>query len=385
MMQNSRQNFSNARNPWEPTLLEVPDPVEVSDCRSAQLELSLTEHQAPSDKLSQPAIDSSIRVEPLADRTSEDLTVVQAASLPSDTQENNDRTVVQSPINSAPHAFPPAAPSRPVFPGSQSPKVTEPSIFASQPAEMAKGEYFTPNSSQTNSSQTNSSQTNSSQQSAMPNSSQDAATRHRHDSAQAVDNTVVQYSDSALHNPADQTVMQEIAPLAAESDQTVHQAGMTPIQHSSSLTIEPRKSAQIQRFRPGILQDIVRGTGSFTSRFMYFTGRFFHSVWQKVDLRQLPSRLRSVRPLTASKPLRIQPSASLESRPVRDEMVSEGAPSTEQYQKKLRELDRCRLDFSKELARNGKFRDAIAMASKVSETSRSFRDAQMLIRNWKQL
>jgi hypothetical protein len=380
MMQNSRQNFSNARNPWEPTLLEVPDPVEVSDCRSAQLELSLTEHQAPSDKLSQPAIDSNIRVEPLVDRASEDLTVVQAASLPSDTQENNDRTVVQPPINSAPHAFPPAAPTRPVFPGSQSPKVAEPSIFASQPAEMAKGEYFTPNSSQTNSSQTN-----SSQESAMPNSSQDAANRHRHDSAQAVDNTVVQYSDSALHNPADQTVMQEIAPLAAESDRTVYQSGMIPIQHSSCLTIEPRKSAQIRLFSPGILQDIVRGTGSFTSRFIYFTGRFFRSVWQKVDLRQLPSRLRSVRPLAASKPLRIQPSASLESRPIRDERVSEEPPSTEQYQKKLRELDRCRLDFSKELARNGKFRDAIAMASKVSETSRSFRDAQMLIRNWKQL
>jgi hypothetical protein len=47
-------------------------------------------------------------------------------------------------------------------------------------------------------------------------------------------------------------------------------------------------------------------------------------------------------------------------------------------------LDDCRLSYAKELARNGKFRDAIAMARKVTATSRCFKDAQTLIRTWKQ-
>ena len=64
-------------------------------------------------------------------------------------------------------------------------------------------------------------------------------------------------------------------------------------------------------------------------------------------------------------------------------MVSEERPNLEKYQKKLRELDLCRFSFAKELARNGKFRNAIAMAEQISETSHFFKNAQMLIQRWK--
>ena len=64
-------------------------------------------------------------------------------------------------------------------------------------------------------------------------------------------------------------------------------------------------------------------------------------------------------------------------------IASEERPGSEQYQKKLRELDWCRLSFAKELARNGKFRNAIAMAEQISETSHLFKDAQKLIQSWK--
>jgi predicted PP-loop superfamily ATPase len=64
-------------------------------------------------------------------------------------------------------------------------------------------------------------------------------------------------------------------------------------------------------------------------------------------------------------------------------MVLEEQPSSEQYQKKLRELDLCRLSYAKELARNGKFRNAIAVAEQISETSHFFKDVQMLIQSWK--
>ena len=97
-------------------------------------------------------------------------------------------------------------------------------------------------------------------------------------------------------------------------------------------------------------------------------------------------RANPTRQLDDADTLKPQPSLPGQiNRPFRDGMQIEVQPSAEEYRKALQELDHCRLSFAKELARNGKLRDAIAQANKISETSRFFRDAQTLLRSWKQL
>ena len=78
-----------------------------------------------------------------------------------------------------------------------------------------------------------------------------------------------------------------------------------------------------------------------------------------------------------------QPSSTPPNNYTHNAIASAEQPNLEQYQKKLRELDLCRLGFAKELARNGKFRNAIFEAEQISETSHFFKDAQMLIQSWK--
>lgn len=78
-----------------------------------------------------------------------------------------------------------------------------------------------------------------------------------------------------------------------------------------------------------------------------------------------------------------QPSSTPPNYDTHNAIASGEQPSLEQYQKKMRELDLCRLCFAKELARNGKFRSAIFEAEQISETSYFFKDAQMLIQSWK--
>jgi serine/threonine protein kinase len=204
-----------------------------------------------------------------------------------------------------------------------------------------------------------------------------------------VDQTVVQYSDSAIHSPADQTVAQAIAPFPDEQvDQTVCQRGVPQSKPSTTLAFVQNNRAQSQIVNNNISQDVLQRTGSFASRFINIPGRFFHSIWTMVDFRQWKSRLRPTQQLSPAGTSVSQQSPSPINqpthRPDRNGMAIEEQPSSEQHQKTLRELDRCRLTFAKELARNGKFRDAIAMAKQISETSRCFKDAQTLMRSWKQ-
>jgi serine/threonine protein kinase len=205
-----------------------------------------------------------------------------------------------------------------------------------------------------------------------------------------VDQTIIQYSDSAIHRPADRTVAQAIAPFPdKEVDQTVHQQSIPQSKRPTTLANVQNNRAQSQIVNHNAFQDVLHRTGSFASGFINLPGRFFRSIWMTVDFKQWKFRPRPTRQLAAAGSSAGQPSpgpiAQPANRPTRDGMSIEEQPNSAQHQKTLRELDHCRLTFAKELARNGKFRDAIAQASQISETSRFFRDSQTLIRSWKQL
>jgi hypothetical protein len=158
--------------------------------------------------------------------------------------------------------------------------------------------------------------------------------------------TIVQYSDSAIHNPAEKTVCQAIPPLYTNQNQMLIQ---------SEIPKSPR------------IRHMFRTLGSF---------------WSKIDLKQLQSLFHLGRQ-PAMKKILEQPSSTSSNYHTYNAIASGEQPSLEQYQKKLRELDLCRLCFAKELARNGKFRNAIFEAEQISETSYFFKDAQMLIQSWK--
>jgi hypothetical protein len=157
--------------------------------------------------------------------------------------------------------------------------------------------------------------------------------------------TIVQYSDSAIHNPAETTVCQAIPPLSTNRNQTLIQSEMPKSPH---------------------IWQMFRTLGSF---------------WRKIDLKQLQSLFHLGRQPAMEKILE-QPSLTSLNYHTHNAIASGEQPSLEQYQKKLRELDLCRLCFAKELARNGKFRNAIFEAEQISETSYFFKDAQMLIQSW---
>jgi hypothetical protein len=195
------------------------------------------------------------------------------------------------------------------------------------------------------------------------------------------EDTILQYSDSALHNPADQTVHQKITPIShQEPDETVYQFNPPQIQQSQALAMVQDSNVQMPSVSPtNIAQTVVMGSGSLTSRFSNLTGQFLHSARQMFDPSQWQARLRPQQ-LPSLKPS----GKAQNNQPTPGETTTETQISLEQYQKALRELDDCRLSYAKELARNGKFRDAIAMARKVTATSRCFKDAQTLIRTWKQ-
>ena len=53
------------------------------------------------------------------------------------------------------------------------------------------------------------------------------------------------------------------------------------------------------------------------------------------------------------------------------------------YEDAIKTVNECRLSYDKELARNGKFRDAIAIAKSIPETSLLHHQAQMFIARWK--
>jgi hypothetical protein len=254
----------------------------------------------------------------------------------------------------------------------QKPGVVEQSAALSQPTRIVEAVDFTPNPITQFSSEDDSKNLNTAGVAVVQNHDKTIVQHSDSVIQNLIDRTIIQYSDSAIHNPAELTVLQAMPPLSTNLDQTVLQSGMPKSQQSSTLTNVPNR-AHIQLFHPSIFRDMLRTSGSLTSRFISITGQFFDSIWRKIDLKQLQSRFHLSKQLSSS---RINHSTD-------NVMILEEQPSSEQYQKKLRELDLCRLSFAKELARNSKYRDAISVAKQISETSHFFKEAQMLIQSWK--
>ncbi len=381
------QNPSNDFNPSEQKLPEALEQVEVSDASgglrlSPQPEWSRT-HSAktPSVRPSQIAINTSINAEPLSTEISENVTIMQVASpFP---EAGNNKTVLQRLPNPSPQDSPLSGVLvNHVSLSPQKPGVVERIGSSSQPSRTVDAVSLTPNTIAQFSLENDSKNLNAARVAVVQNHDNTIVQYSDSVIQKVTDRTIVQYSDSAIHNPPDQTVYQAMRPLSNDLDQTVFQLGMPRSLQSSTATIAPKNRAYVQIFHPSIFRDMFRTSGSFTSRFISITGQFFDSIWRKIDLKQLQSRFHLGRQPVVAKSLK-QPFSSHINRSTDNVMVSEEPPSSEQYQKKLRELDLCRLSFAKELARNGKFRNARAIAEQISETSQFFKDAQMLIQSWK--
>ncbi|MBW4457588.1 MAG: hypothetical protein KME55_35835 [Nostoc indistinguendum CM1-VF10] len=390
MRQPSMQNPPNELNPSEQKLPEAPEQVEVSDASgglrlrlSPQPEWSRT-HSAktPSVRPSQSAINTGINAEPLSTQISENVTIMQVASPLPEAEAGNDKTVLQRLPNLSPQDSPFSVLVNHVSLSPQKPGVVEQIGASSQPTRTVEAVSFTPNTIAQFSLENDSKNLNAARVAVVQNHDNTIVQYSDSVIQNLTDRTIVQYLDSAIHNPADRTVYQAMRPLSTDLDQTVFPLGMRQSPQSSTATIVPKNRAYLQIFHPSIFRDMFRASGSFTSRFISITGQFFDSIWRKIDLKQLQSRFHLGRQLAVAKTLK-QSSSSHINRSTHNVMVSEEPPSSEQYQKKLRELDLCRLSFAKELARNGKFPNAIAMAEQISETSHFFKDAQMLIQSWK--
>jgi hypothetical protein len=194
------------------------------------------------------------------------------------------------------------------------------------------------------------------------------------------DRTTVQYADSAIYSPADQTTAQSLATISDRlEDQTTCQKNMSHPQQAELPPVKFNKSVQGQTVQHYIVQE----KKSFFSRFAHLKEPFLYAIQKITNFK--PRRSNPTRQLASADSLKTQPFPSQSNRPTRDGMMPEVQPSLDQYQKALQELDHCRISYAKELARNGKLRDAIAQAKKISETSRFFKDAQTLIRSWQQL
>ncbi len=404
------QKTPGDRYPFIRALREALELVEVSD--------RLSPEQTQSDRQSSPATEFAASAEPLLAAPSEDLTFAQAASpLPeleeAEAEESKDETVAQMSSDIGSQNSPRSVALAKYLPASTENLGAADSIVLSFPLDYtSEPERSIPKPIGTHTLQDNRkdfgdaamdasdqdrSEDNTIVQSSDPAIHQsvdqtvDQTAVQSSDPAihRPVDQTIVQYSDSAIHSPADQTVAQAIAPFHDEQvDQTVYQRGTPQSNPPTTLATVQNNRAQSQIVNHNIFQNVLQRTGSFTSRFIDIPGRFFHSIWTMVDFKQWKSRLRPTRQLSAAGTSARQPSPSPinrpSDRPTREGIPTEEQPSSEQHQKALRELDHCRLSFAKELARSGKFRDAIAMAKQISETSRSFKDAQTLIRSWKQ-
>ncbi|AVH71532.1 hypothetical protein [Nostoc sp. 'Lobaria pulmonaria (5183) cyanobiont'] len=362
------QNPSNDLNPSEQKLREALEQVEVSERISPQPEWMGTHSvKTPLVRPSQIAINTDINAEALSAQISEDVTILQVASPFPKAEAGNDNTILQGLPNPSPQDYPfSVVLVDHVSLSPQKPGVVERIGSSSQPTQTVEPVSLTPNLIAQFSLENDSKNLNTAGVAVIQNH----------------DNTIVQYSDSAIHNPADRTVYQAMRPLSTELDQTVFQLRMPQSSVLMPAEIVSKNRAHVQLFHPSIFRDIFRTSSSFTSRFISFTGQFFDSIWRKIDLKQLQSRFHLGREQAVVKTLE-QASSSRINRSTHNVMVSEEPPSPEQYQKKLRELDLCRLSFAKELARNGKFRNARALAEQISETSHFFKDAQMLIQSWK--
>ena len=374
MKQSSMQNSSNDLHPSDQKLREGLEQLGVSDCISPQPEWTRNHSvKTPSVRPFQNAINTDTNTKPLPAQIYKDVTIMQVANPLPKAEAGNDKTVLQKLPNPSPQDSPLSVVlDNHVSLSPQKPGVVERIGSSSQPSQTVEAVDLTPDTIAQFSLKDDSKNLNATGVAVVQNHDNTIAQYSGSVIQNLTDRTIVQYSESAIHNPAERTVYQGIPPLSTQLDQTVLQLKVP----QSPQSIVPENRAYLQLFHPSIFQDMFRTFSSFPSRLISITRQFFDSIWRKIDLRQLQSRFHLGRQLE-------QPSSSRINRSTHNVMLSEEQPSSEQYQKKLRELDLCRLSFAKELARNGKFRDAIAMAKQISETSHFFKDAQMLIQSWK--
>lgn len=192
------------------------------------------------------------------------------------------------------------------------------------------------------------------------------------------DRTVVQHSNSpihnSIHNPIEQKVYPAKSPLSTNLDR------QSNFSQSSISAIVRENRGNLRLFYPSMFRNMFRNifgiSGLPISRFTSITRRFLNPIWRKINFKQPQSRL-----LLDSRERTLEQTSS---NSLNRSTASNERLSSEQYQKKLRELDLCRLNFAKELARNSNFRKAIAEAEQISQMSHFFKDAQMLIQSWKQ-
>ena len=378
------QNPSNDLNSSEQKLREALEQLKVSQCISPQPERIGTHSvKTPLVRPSQIAINPDINAEALSAQISEDVTIMQIASPFPKAEAGNDKTILQRLPNPSPQDSPfSVVLADHVSLSPQKPGVVERIGSSSQPTQTVEPVSLTPNPIAQFPLENDSKNLNAAGVAVVQNHNNTIVQYSDSVIQNLTDWTIVQYSDSAIHNPADRMVYQAMRPLPTEMDQTVFQLKMPQSSVLMPAEIVPKNRAHVQLFHPSIFRDIFRTSGSFTSRFISLTGQFFNSMWRKINLKQLQSRFHLGREQVVVKTLE-QPSSSRINRSTHNVMVSEELPNPEQYQKKLRELDLCRLSFAKELARNGKFRDAIAMAEQIPEISHFFKDAQILIQSWK--
>lgn len=372
------QNLSNDINPSEQKLRESLEQVEVSDASdglrlrvSPQPELSRT-HLGKTSLLrpSQSAINTDINAEPLSAPISQDVTIMQVVSPYPEAE--NDKTILQIPPNQSRQDSPASVVVNDVSLSPQKPGVVEPIGSSCQSTGTVEAVSLMPNPIAKFSLEDSSKNLNAVEVTVIQNPNK-CMIQHSDSVIQKLTNrTIIQYSDSAIHNPA-RTVLQVMPSSSTKEAQTFLQVGMPKSPQSSTQTTLPKNQADVQLFHPSIFRDMFRTSGSFTSRFISITGQFFDSIWRKIDFKHIQSRFH----------LSKQPDSSHINNSTHNVIVSEEKPSSKLYQKKLRELDLCRLSFAKELARNGKFRNAIAVSEQISETSHFFKEAQMLIQSWK--
>ncbi len=362
MTQPSIQNLPGNFAPAQQNLQEALEPVEICDRILSQSEWIRTHSSANSSvKSTQSALNTPINAELLSVQ-SDDLTIMQ---VPTPLQAEDGNTIMQIPSNPRLKNSPPSV----VLSDRASLLPQKSGLEPVEASSHIPPESFTPNYTAQNDSENLDVAITGVQ-------NRSNTLSHYSDLAREspTNQTIIQYSDSALHNPADRTVYQAIMPSAINLDQTIYQLGTSQSSQSSTLATVPKNWSLMQLFHPSIFRDVFRGAGSFTTSFRRSAEHFFDSIWRKIDPRQLRS------PGVGT----ILDRTNSINRSPHNTMTPEGQPSADMYHKNLRELDRCRLSFAKELARNGKLRDAIALAEQISQTSQFFKDSQTLIRSWKQ-
>lgn len=169
--------------------------------------------------------------------------------------------------------------------------------------------------------------------------------------------TVVQFrSDSRLN--LDTTVCQVVATMPNISDRLTQQSSKVSRQENQN-------------------QDIDQGRGLFPLLFES-PSRALSSVWATVRSWIRGNFSSRHTGANSSSPRRHQSEGSA---PAPEEPTLDA----KSYEDAIKTLNECRLSYAKELARNGKFRDAIATAKSIPETSLLHPQAQMLINRWKHM